>query len=187
MLGKQIRNLRKERQLTLKELADLTDLSVGYLSQLERDQVEPSLSSIRKIAASLDVPPYIFMDFEKSSALTLRREEQLVLKKPISAMEYTVLTPLPSKDYVPGSLVLGYTLDPGEEDFESLIVHNNEEIVLVLEGELTVHLSSETIVLREGETTVLQKNTPHRFSNDGEVKMRAVSIMTPPIWSLQNL
>ena len=42
MLGEHVRNIRKKRGITLKELAEKTGLSIGYISQIERDLTDPS-------------------------------------------------------------------------------------------------------------------------------------------------
>jgi two-component system, OmpR family, response regulator len=54
-IGETIRNLRKERDLTLKQMARRTNLSVSLLSQIERAESSASISSLYKIAAALDV------------------------------------------------------------------------------------------------------------------------------------
>ena len=59
MLGEQVRNVRKSRGITLKELAERTGLSIGYISQIERDLTDPSLSTLRKLSEALDVPTYL--------------------------------------------------------------------------------------------------------------------------------
>ncbi|MFR2692694.1 MAG: helix-turn-helix domain-containing protein [Enterocloster bolteae] len=53
MVGEKIRKLRKEKKLTLKDIAEATGLSIGYISQLERGAVEPSLASLRKVSEFL--------------------------------------------------------------------------------------------------------------------------------------
>ena len=55
MLGEQVRNIRKKRGITLKELAEKTGLSIGYISQIERNLTDPSLSTLRKLSAALDI------------------------------------------------------------------------------------------------------------------------------------
>ena len=59
MADNKIRKYRKKLNLTIKDLAERTGLSIGYISQLERDEAEPSLSSLRKIAKEFDVPIYL--------------------------------------------------------------------------------------------------------------------------------
>lgn len=61
MLGDIIRSVRKQKRTTLKEISEKSGLSIGYISQIERNQTEPSLSTLRKISQALDVPTYYFM------------------------------------------------------------------------------------------------------------------------------
>ena len=54
-IGRQIRELRKTRSLTLKQMARRTNLSVSLLSQIERAESSASVSSLFKVATALDV------------------------------------------------------------------------------------------------------------------------------------
>jgi two-component system OmpR family response regulator len=54
VIGETIRNLRKEKELTLKQMAKRTGLSVSLLSQIERAESSASISSLYKIAVALD-------------------------------------------------------------------------------------------------------------------------------------
>lgn len=56
MLGKRIKEIRKERKLTQAQLAELVDCSDGFITQVERGVTEPSLKRLRRIAKALDVP-----------------------------------------------------------------------------------------------------------------------------------
>ena len=55
-IGRNIRELRKERSLTLKQMSRRTSLSVSLLSQIERAESSASVSSLYKVATALDVP-----------------------------------------------------------------------------------------------------------------------------------
>ena len=57
-IGPRIRRLRDEGGLTVSELAARADLSPSMLSQVENDLVSPSISSLRRIAAALNVPAF---------------------------------------------------------------------------------------------------------------------------------
>ena len=82
MLGEQVRNIRKSRGFTLKALAEQTGLSIGYISQIERNLTDPSLSTLRKISAALDVPTYLFMgEAEANNTLTTRKNQVITLSQ----------------------------------------------------------------------------------------------------------
>ncbi len=49
-LGERLRSIRKEKNLTLKDLSELAELSVPYLSDMERGEVNPSIESLKKVA-----------------------------------------------------------------------------------------------------------------------------------------
>ena len=54
IIGDTIRAMRKERELTLKQMSRRTGLSISLLSQIERAESSPSISSLYKIAVALD-------------------------------------------------------------------------------------------------------------------------------------
>ena len=62
-LGNHIRTLRKQNKLTLKELSELSGISTPYLSELERDNVNPSIKVLESIAKSLDIILSELIDF----------------------------------------------------------------------------------------------------------------------------
>ena len=78
MIHQKIRTLRQAKGLTLKQLADKTQTTAGYISQLERGLVDPSLSTLRKIAAVLDTPCLPLWIIGKISLLlsTLKRDRK---------------------------------------------------------------------------------------------------------------
>lgn len=93
MADNKIRKYRKKLNLTIKDLAERTGLSIGYISQLERDEAEPSLSSLRKIAKEFDVPIYVLIEEEKeNNGLTIRREERISIHTKKNVVEYEFLT-----------------------------------------------------------------------------------------------
>ena len=165
MLGEQVRNIRKKRGITLKELAEKTGLSIGYISQIERNLTDPSLSTLRKLSAALDIPTYLFMGGESSTGLTTRQADMMILSQPNSNIRYHLLTPMPNGDFVPQSLVIRFELEPHCKDGDLPVIHPSEEILLLEQGQLDVLVESETIRLNAGDTTVVQSNLPHIVSN----------------------
>ena len=126
MLGEHVRNIRKKRGITLKELAEKTGLSIGYISQIERDLTDPSLSTLRKLSAALDIPTYLFMGGESSTGLTTRQADMLILSQPNSNVRYHLLTPMPNGNFVPQSLVIRFELEPHCKDGDLPVIHPPE-------------------------------------------------------------
>jgi len=80
-IGKTIRQLREHRNQTLKDLAVTTGLSLSYLSLIERNKRDPSLSNLSKIAAAFELPPsiliFISCDAEESQSNDSKIAEQM--------------------------------------------------------------------------------------------------------------
>lgn len=97
-----IREYRKQKNMTLRELASLCGMSISYISQIERGEIDPSLSSLRKIAAVFQLPLYMLLDdVEIIGNLTLRKNQQIIRYSKDRSVTYRFLTPLPSPEYDP--------------------------------------------------------------------------------------
>ena len=186
MLGEHVRNIRKKRGITLKELSEKTGLSIGYISQIERNLTDPSLSTLRKLSAALYIPTYLFMGGESSTGLTTRQADMMILSQPNSNIRYHLLTPMPNGDFVPQSLVIRFELEPHCKDGDLPVIHPSEEILLLEQGQLDVLVESETIRLNAGDTTVVQSNLPHIVSNPGDTTAVGLAVFTPAIWFPNN-
>ncbi|MGJ0848570.1 helix-turn-helix domain-containing protein [Tissierella praeacuta] len=186
MLGDNIRNTRKASNKTLNDMAEITGLSIGYISQLERNLIEPSLSSLRKIAKALDVPVYLFMEdnFNDIDVIT-KKDERLIMRFPNSPVVYEIISPMPTDTFEPSMLGLFFEVEPNKADTEDFITHFSEELIIVLEGEANIILGNEEINIKSGDTLFVKKNIPHKIINKKDTPLRGISIVSPPIYPRQ--
>ena len=76
-IGKKIKDLRNKYNLTQEELADRLELSKGYISQLENDLTEPSLSSLEDIVHALGTNlSDFFKDDKQSDQIVFKKDEK---------------------------------------------------------------------------------------------------------------
>ena len=92
-IGTRIRAVRTLRGLSSSELANQAGVSRGLISQLELDRANPSIETLRRIAAALDSPIAAFFDDEPANGIVVRRNERKTLKVPRSGLTYQLLTP----------------------------------------------------------------------------------------------
>ena len=182
MLGDQIRSIRKRQEITLKELAEKTGLSIGYISQIERNLTDPSLSTLRKISGALGIPTYLFLGDEPHGSLTLHKEEMIQLSQPNSNVRYQIMSPMPTGEFVPQSLVARFELAPHSVDGELPVIHPSEEIVLLERGAVDVIIDGKPVHLKAGDTTLIRSNLPHILSNPTDEVVMGYSILTPAVW-----
>lgn len=183
-----IREYRKQKKMTIRELAAQTGMSISYISQVERGEIDPSLSALRKIAAAFQLPLYLLLDdVEVTGNLTLRKEQQIVRSSEDGAVTYRFLTPLPSSEYSPEALLIAFSVAPHAQDVPEPIRHYSEEMIYVTEGILTVQIGDADIVLHPGDSTVIQKNLPHICKNTADTVARGISSISPPLWGRMDL
>ncbi len=112
MLGNKIREIRMSKGLKLSRLAEKQIISTSYISLLERDLTSPSISSLRKIAESLEVPLFHFLIEESKSSILVRKDERK-LALPNSNIIHEYVTPVPMGNQVKPKQEIIYTeLDP---------------------------------------------------------------------------
>lgn len=169
-LGQKIRSFRKERNLTLKEIAVATGFSISFLSQLERGKSSATLESLKKIAMVLHVSPAHFFDEEKPE----KPGGSLMIDRIASSgIHYQNLAPgLDSLDFMP----MRVTLEPGEDGGQP-ITHSGQEFVYVLDGVLSVEVAGIQHEMTTGESLFYNAQESHYWYNrsDTEVIFLCVS------------
>jgi len=175
--GSVIRRIRKSQKITLSDLSQETGLSISFISQVERGIANPSIISLRKIAYALGTTLSSFFD---ESELTLgpvvRKEERKVIVNKDSRLIYQLLSPNQNRRI---ELLLS-RLDIRSTSAESPIGHKGDEAALILQGECRIQLGDDKYDLKEGDSIYIVENTPHKFTNTGNVPLIIVSAISPP-------
>ncbi len=179
-LGRQVRELRNAKGVTLQTLADKTGLSVGYLSQIERGRSQLSVANLMQIAAALDVHLNWFFQNPNDA----RAEERDIVVRGrnrrrirISGAGLTEELLLPS---LAGPLeVLMSVIEPGGESGEGYS-HKGDEAGVVIEGELELWVGERYFHLQAEDSFSFASSIPHRWRNPGDVTTRVVWVITPP-------
>jgi len=169
--------------MTLNELADKTNVTASYLSQLERNIIDPSLSSLRKISAAFGVPIYTFLEDEAKHPVLIQAEERQKLDLPNSTITYEFLTPMASNKAInPKMEIIYFQLNPKSYSNDEMVTHAADECVFVIKGKLQIYLGDEKYDLKEGDSLYIIENTPHRYYNCGEEKASGICTICPPIY-----
>lgn len=179
-IGEKIRLLRKSRQVTLKDLAEGTSLSIGYLSQVERNLSSPSVNVLRDIAIALGVNISWFFEAPEQSPAG---EERFIVRKNNrrrlrfrSGITDSLLTP-----NLNGQIELLLSrFEPGASSGEEPYTHNGEEAGVVMAGQLELWIGGERFLLQEGDSFNFPSSAPHRYRNPGESESVVIWSITPP-------
>jgi transcriptional regulator with XRE-family HTH domain len=175
-LGKRLRSLRSQRDLTLVELGQQVELSASYLSQIERGVTMPSLSRLTAIASAFEVDVGYFFEEDDAAPCVVRANRGKRLGGS-AGIAVELLSADPS-----GKTIQPYRLvcQPGASR-ERPSTYPGEECGLVLKGKLTVTVGDESFVLEAGDSIHYQRLQPTSWRNDGDGECIAIWAVSPPI------
>ena len=176
MLGDKIRQKRLEQQMSMKELADMTGLTAGFLSQIERDLAEPSIASLRKIAEALNVAIFHFFVEDGEGHKVVRKEARQKIQFPDANMTYELLSP----DVNHKMECLYGTLKAGGRTGETVASHEGEEFTYVFKGSMHMVIADEDHHLAEGDAIYYEGTLPHQIRNSGDEDLEFLTVITPP-------
>jgi transcriptional regulator with XRE-family HTH domain len=174
-VGARVRSLRRERGLTIEQVAAATGLTKGFISQLERDRTSPSLSSIARICDALGVRLSHIFEREPSPAL-VRRDE-----RPAVDTYFPTTNHLLSSRDEQRVQVIESEVAPGAGAGDELYSLPGEiEFVYVLEGTLELVVGEERLTLHEGDALTYELSKPHTWRNpSASDRLRVLWVAVP--------
>lgn len=175
-VGTELRQRRNELGLSLREVAELTELSIGFLSQLENDQVSPSLASLNRIAHALRIPIFELLSSDDRDPV-VRMESRPAVELGDSGAEVELLTNFPNWQLMP----IHRTFAPGEKYQAVRIDRAREEWIYVLTGEMEVYLRNQDAhVLGPGDSIHFASSRLEALNSISDEQLEFICIMTPP-------
>ncbi|WCK52656.1 XRE family transcriptional regulator [Aneurinibacillus sp. Ricciae_BoGa-3] len=172
--GEFVRVIRKQKNYTLKQLAEKTSLSTSLLSQIERGLIDPTVSTFWKISNALNVPVNDFFHPEGEKHVIIRKQDRRIVDIQNENVSYHYLSPVQA-----GKMEhILVEIKPGELLQHELVSHAGEECGYVLKGELIVVLHDKEVFLHEGDSIYFPSTVPHRYINPGTGISLSVWAMT---------
>lgn len=186
-IGAQIKKLRNDKNMTLKQLSDLTGLSVGFLSQLERGMTSVAIDTLLKIASVLDVSiNYFFAEDEpQNDDPVLRRYEQkVILSDRNNFIQYRLSKNLSDKEMLPRLIEI---LPRKSYEKVNLYSHEGEEFIYILEGILTYYYKNQKYDLYPGDSLHVHSNEIHNWENNTNNVVRLIEVTIPNKFKKDNV
>ena len=176
-VGRRIRVLRQEKNLSQRQLAHLAGVSNGTISITEKNKSDPSVGLLQKIVGGLGISIAEF--FEE------KQEEQEKFFYP--AVEFINIGSGPVEYLQMGKSIEGRSMQvlrevwqPGSSSGPAPLVHAGEEAGIIIEGRLEVTVGSAQRILGPGDGYYFKSTLPHRFRVIGDVACIVFSANTPP-------
>ena len=190
-MGEHLREARRTRRLSLRDLAERLGVSPSLISQIETGRANPSVSTLYAIAAELDVSldELLFSDRVSvpSSQVTIPPEavaSTMAQTSPIQRSEdrhrirlasgvlWDRLTTAsePNVEF----LLVTYEVGGASSPEDAYQRHSGHEWGYVLSGKLEVRIGFDEYVLSPGDSISINSSVPHRLANIGDVPVQAI-------------
>ncbi|NMA48712.1 MAG: helix-turn-helix domain-containing protein [Tissierellia bacterium] len=164
MINNKIREARKNKLMTLNDLASAIGVTASYISQLERNIIEPSISTLRKISRELEVPMYCFFEEEDKDPILIRSDQRKELRIN-NNIKLQYISPVSREQGTKLELFL-FHMEPNNEND---LCHNSDECIFIIEGTVKILLEKEVFILENGDSIYIKENIPYKIYNDSEI------------------
>lgn len=181
--GETVKALRVQKGFSLRELGQRTGLSVGMLSQIERNVTSPSLKTLTKLRAGLQVPLSAFFGQPGGdSGHVLSSRVRRRAARPTLDIGDGMLKILLSPASATNLQLMILIVRPNGGSKDSVIGLPGEKAVSVMQGTLEMTVGDTTYSLQEGDTLQFDAESPHSFRNPGKTDTRLlwVIVQLPP-------
>lgn len=183
LIAKNIKLLRNRRNMTLENLAELTGLTRGYLSKIERSKKAPPYSTLNRIAIALGVDVVLLLDGslqhtgDARISFTKKHERKVVERSNSlsegSLYDYTYAALASDKS---GKNMEPYVIEPAFSE-QAMFQHEGEELLFVLEGKHQFTYDGKKYFMEEGDCVYFDADVPHTGKSLGKKKAKVLAVM----------
>jgi transcriptional regulator with XRE-family HTH domain len=174
-IGEKLRNLRIQKNLTQEELGERTDLTKGYISQLERDLSSPSMETFFSILEVLGVSPAEFFRQDPSKPqIVYSKEDHTIYLDEENGYELEWLIPDSNeKEMEPVFLTF-----EGEGEYKTFEPSLSETFIFVLTGAVELKLGETVYLAKKGQSIYYQATETHQLRNHLNKKTKVLIVAT---------
>jgi len=159
-IPKRIRQMRLDRNLTQKTLADASGVTKGYISRIENGDSAPPVGTLMALAQGLKVEFSAFFDAEDPEvyvAVTRKNERPSVARDRMIAADYEHLAlNFPNRAFESYAIKV-----PGPGKKSEVNQHKGQELIFVLKGKIEFSVNGKTHILEEGDAIHFNSSYPH--------------------------
>lgn len=177
-LGERIRDLRTLRGMSIRKLAQAAGITPSMLSQIENEQVNPSIQTLRSLARVMDVPLYSFFQEERREETVVTPESRMTIgRKTEPDVIYELLTP-----DTQGTIEFCMMIIPPRAASGALPQsHRGEETAFFHAGQLVeLEMAGRVYSMKPGDSVRIPADCPHRWRNPSDEAAQVIFALSPP-------
>ncbi len=175
-IGKKLKELRLQNELTLGDLASRSELTKGFLSQVERNLTTPSIATLADIVEALGSNLSEFFHEEEEKQIVFSKQDFFVDEQEDYQIEWVI--PNAQKNQME-PIVL--TLHPHGKS-QKMLSYQGEEFGYVLKGAITIVQGNKKYKVKAKETFYMNGDKSHYLYNHGNSEAKVLWVTTPPMF-----
>ncbi|WP_343208329.1 helix-turn-helix domain-containing protein [Anaerolentibacter hominis] len=175
-IGYKIKELRVQKGLTQEELADRSELSKGFISQVERNLTSPSIATLMDLLQCLGTNLEEFFSNTSSEQVVFHKADYFEKQDMELNSMIQWIIPNAQKNMMEPILV---TLEPDGSTYPDN-PHEGEEFGYILSGSVQIHIGNKTYKAAKGESFYFTPNEKHYISASGKTGSKFLWVSTPP-------
>ncbi len=162
-VGKNIKTIREQKKITLDSAAKLTGVSRSMLAQIEKGEVNPTISILWKIANGYKVSFTSLVKYDTPSLLIKSEEVAPLIEDDEKYINYPAFPFQEDKQFET------YRIEIKEGGYLQAQPHleGAEEYITVFDGEVEIIADSETFRIKKGDSLSFKADVPHSYKNTG--------------------
>ncbi|MFA9422631.1 MAG: helix-turn-helix domain-containing protein [Sedimentibacter sp.] len=184
MIGEKIRSIRKSKGLTIVELSEKINVTSGYISQIERDLISPSLAVLKRLANALEIPlSVLFLEHPQENVVKTPQDERTKIKFGNINVELEYITPVRNQNVKNLDFEsFLFKLNPKSWVSEQAIIHGAKVWIYVTCGEIDCHIGDEVFKISKGDSICVPENNAHMIYNAHDEQSEALCILSPAVF-----
>ena len=179
-LGADLRALRRSRKMTLEDLSESLSVSVGWLSQVERDISSADRATLKRMAQLFEVPMSLFLDASQAPETERGIVVRSTDRREISVGQDGLIETLISPDLTDNFEVVHSTFLPGAERTDP-VTRPTQELAYLVSGKLDIWIDEQRFVVNAGDSFRIRDQS-QRWSNPYSDPAIAVWVISPPVY-----
>jgi transcriptional regulator with XRE-family HTH domain len=173
-VGLKLKELRKNRGMSIRKVSEETGFSISFLSKLENGKTSITIKNLGKLLSFYGVTLADVFSSPAAAKVAFRQED----RKRVDSPESVTLELLVDRPEISMEPLLG-TFKPHAR-YQDPIEHGGEEFTMVLKGEFRFELGDTAHHLREGDCVYFRGGEPHGWENLSDDEGILLMIITPP-------
>lgn len=173
VVGERLRDARLARGWSTRDLAQAGAIALNTVSLIERGKVSPTVSTLQKLAAALEVPLSFFVEESGGRRVVFAKPGDRRRARGVGVTLENLGTGLPGQTMEP----LLLAIDPGASSGPEPIVHAGQELVFCLAGQIEYRVGDEVFAMGPEDSLFFEAHQPHGWHNASQEVSRLLLIV----------